>query len=226
MSRRRRRKEDIRHRVANPFDEYDHCRVVGCGQRTMASRRRGLNRLYCKRHTDHYRRHGSYVNRSYGAGDLRPYRVRALRWLKAHRDDHAVQLAANAVLRLYRSAGAHVEAFRLTGKPPQERARATWAQLRQRRVDPLEVLAIWLAVDARLRDDPQADRHDEYRLVQVAKLVHRAAGGAHKRWEQERSDGRVKVVELHVHPASRGRVLRVIGLAVAKACEGLVATGA
>lgn len=79
---------------------------------------------------------------------------------------------------------------------------------------------MWLAVDARLRDDPQADRHEEYRHVQVAKLVHRAAGGAHKRWEQE-LNGRVKVIELHKHPISRGRVLRLIGSAAAKACDGL-----
>lgn len=157
---------------------------------------------------------------SYGAGALRPYRVRALRWLGDHRDEHSVQLAVNAVSRLYMSAGRYVEAFRLAGRPPTERARAAWAALRERQIDPLEVLAMWLAVDARLRDDPQADRHEEYRHVQVAKLVHRAAGGAHKRWEQE-LNGRVKVIELHKHPISRGRVLRLIGSAAAKACDGL-----
>jgi len=31
----------------------------------------------------------------------------------------------------------------------------------------------------------------------------------------------VKVTELHKHPVSRGRVLRLIGGAVAKACDGL-----
>lgn len=222
--RRRARVANLRKRIAGPQDAYERCRVYPCSNRTTADRGKGLSRLYCRRHVEFYRRHGSYVKGSYGASELRPYRVRALQWLKEHRDDHAVQSAANAVLRIYRSAGAHVEAFRLPGKPPPERAKATWAQLRERRVDPLEVLAIWLAVDARLRDDPQADRHEEHRHVQVAKLVHRMAGGAHKRWNQDRPDGHVKVVELHVHPASRGRVLRVIGGAVAQACDGLASS--
>lgn len=195
--------------------------MIGCGRPTTAATRKGLNRLYCRRHEDHFERHGSYVKRSYGAGELRPYREKAMRWLQANRDDQSVRRAANAIHRLYGSAGAPVEAFRLAGKPPAERAKAAWAQLRVREVDPLVVLAAWLAVDMKLRDDPQADRHDEYRHVQVAKLVHRAAGGTHKRWEQEKPDGRVKVTELHKHPVSRGRVLRLIGRALAKACEGV-----
>jgi len=195
--------------------------VYPCTSRTTADRGKGLNRLYCRRHIEHFRRHGSYVKRSYGAGELRPYRIKAMRWLREHREDQSVRHAVYAVQRLYSSAGAPVEAFRLTGKPPVERAKAAWAQLRKREVDPLVVIAAWLAVDMKLRDDPQADRHNEYRHVQVAKLVHRAAGGTHKRWEQEKADGRVKVTELHRHPVSRGRVLRIIGAAVAKACDSL-----
>jgi hypothetical protein len=144
-----------------------------------------------------------------------------MRWLEANAEDPAVRRAVDGVVSLYARAGAHIEAFRLAGKPPEERARALWAQLRERGVGPLEVVAAWLAVDAKLRDDPQADWHDEYRLVQVAKLVHRMAGGTHKRWEQERADGSIKITELHKHPASRGRVLRLIGEALRKVCVDL-----
>jgi hypothetical protein len=218
---RRERKTDLRRRIAGPQDAYDRCRIFGCGRPTTAIIGKGLNRLYCRRHVEHYRRHGSYVKGSYRAGELRPYRREALLWLKANRDVPEVSHAVLAVQRLYWSAGAPVEAFRLVGKPPAERARALWAQLRERGVDPLEVLAIWEAVDAKLHDDPQADRHEEYRHVQVAKLVHRMAGGTHKRWEHECSDGSVKVTALLKHPVSRGRVLRLVGQAVAQACNGL-----
>jgi len=200
--------------------------MFGCGRPTTAAARKGLNRLYCRRHEDHFERHGSYVKRSYGAGELRPYRVRAMRWLQANCDDQSVRHAANAIQRLYGSAGALIEAFRLAGKPPAERAKATWAQLRERQVDPLAVLAAWLAIDMRMRDDPQTDRREEFRHVQVAKLVHRMAGGTHKRWEQERPDGLVKVTELHKHPASRGRVLRLVGRAITRACDAVCAAAA
>ncbi|TCI07452.1 hypothetical protein EZM97_31570 [Dyella soli] len=193
-----------------------------CTNRTTADSGSGLNRLYCRKHIEFYRRHGSYVKTSYGAGELRPYRAQALAWLDLNEREMAVQAAIDGVRRLYRTAGAAVAANRLAGRPPAERAKATWAQLRQREVDPLEVLAAWLAVDLRMRDDPQPDRHEEYRWVQVAKLIHRMAGGTHKRWETERADGRVQVTELHKHPVSRGRVLRVLGEELAATCNGLI----
>jgi hypothetical protein len=214
MNRRQNRKWDIRQRIAGPQDAYDRCRIVGCGRPTTAIRKKGLNRLYCRRHVDAYRRHGSYFKRSYGAAELRPYRLRATAWIEQHRDQPATAEAVNAVSRLYRRAGPHVEAFRLAGKPPAERANAIWASLRERRVDPVDVVACSLAVAMRIKDDLQPDWHEEYRDVQVAKLLHRMAGGAHKRWEQERPGGRIAVVELHKHPNSRGRVLRVVGLLI------------
>jgi hypothetical protein len=76
---------------------------------------------------------------------------------------------------------------------------------------------VWLAVDMRLRDDQQPDRHDEYRQVQAAKLIHRLAGGTHKRWARDGVDGYNQVMEVHRHPVSRGRVLRIVGNDVALA---------
>jgi hypothetical protein len=145
--------------------------------------------------------------------------------LQAHQHTLEVRSAAAEVQRLYRASGAPVEAFRLRGLSPTERAQAAWAQLRRRNVDPLEVVAVWLAIDMRLRDDPQPDRHEEYRQVQAAKLLHRMAGGTHKRWERERANGSVEVTELHKHPVSRGRVLRVLGRQMAKVGERLSSGG-
>lgn len=218
---RQRRLANLRQRIAGPQDAYERCRAYPCTNSTTADRGEGLNRLYCRKHIEFYRRHGSYVKRSYGAGELKPHREQAMAWLQSHRDDAEVCSAAEAVRRLYRAAGAPVEAYRLPGKPPAERAKAIWAHLRKREVDPLDALAVWLAVDMCLRDDPQPDRHDEYRLVQAAKLIHRMAGGSHKRWERERTDGRIEVTNLHKHPISRGQVLRVLGRELAAACRDL-----
>lgn len=221
MNQRRQRLASLRSRLANPQDAYERCRVYPCTNRTTADRGEGLNRLYCRRHIEHFRRHGSYVKKSYGAGELRPYRLQALQWLSVHADTPSVRAAVAAVRRLYASAGAPLEAFRLTGRSPAERAKALWAALRQRQVEPAHVVAAWLTVDACLHNDQQPDRHEEYRHVQVAKLIHRMAGGTHKRWERERSDGHIEVAQLHKHPVSRGRVLRIIGQQAAVACAGI-----
>ena len=154
--------------------------------------------------------------------DLRPYRRLAHDWLLSHRDDPVVAMAASGIQRLYHSAGQHVEAFRLTGKKPDERARAAWARLREAGTCPMLPLAAWLSVEMKLHDDPEADRSVEYRRVQAAKLIHRLASGTHKRWEHEAPNGKVRVTELHKYPASRGLVLRHIGSAVEDVARGVV----
>lgn len=222
MTARMRRRADIRRRVSNPKDAYERCRVFGCRQPTTAQARKGLHRLYCRRHVDHYRRHGSYFRASYSVSELTSYRRAAHDWLDSHRDASAVDLAVSAIQRLYDSAGQHIEAFRLTGRKPDERARAAWARLREAGIDPLRPLAAWLALEMKLIDDPQADRSAEYKRVQGAKLVHRLASGTHKRWEQEGRNGRIIVTELHKYPASRGVVLRHIGEAIESAAAPVV----
>lgn len=218
---RQRRTRELKNRMARGENAFAHCQVHPCENRPTAATGEGLNRRYCRKHIEHYRRHGSYVKKSYGAGELRAYRSDALRWLQTHAEDEAVQIALDKVRMRMSRPGAPVEAFRLAGLPPEERARNVWAKLRQRRVDPMEVLAAWLAVRLRLRDDPQPDRHQEYRNVQAAKLLHRMAGGTHKRWERERAEGRTEVTEMHRHPVSRGLVLRVLGKQLAEACDGV-----
>ena len=121
-----------------------------------------------------------------------------------------------------------MEAFRLAGMTPQERSRAAWARLRTTGVDPLKVLEAWLVVDRMISADPQPVETVEFRRVQAAKIVHRLASGSHKRWVREvpRMVGVSnipiqQVTELHKYPHSRGRVLRLIGADIEKAC-GLV----
>src|SRR6185437_11662257 len=222
---RQRRAGDLRARIAQREGAFARCQVYPCENRPTASSGEGLNRLYCRKHIEHYRRHGSYVKKSYGSGELRPYRAAALQWFREHATDPAVSTALGRIREHLSASGRPVEAFRLAGLSPAQRARNVWATLAKRRIKPAEIAAAFLVVRMRLRDDPQPDRHAEYRNVQAAKLLHRMAGGTHKRWERERDDGSVEVTELHRHPVSRGLVLRVLGQSLADACRGLPIPG-
>lgn len=149
--------------------------------------------------------------------ELAPYRVAAVDWITAHHEDRWVRNAVDRVATLYQAAGPHVEAFRLRGLSPQERANAAWARLRKAKINPDTVVAAWLAVEMIIAADPQAERKTEFKRVQAAKLVHRMASGTHKRWGEGAT-----AKELHVFPRSRGRVLRHIGEALEGTCELLV----
>lgn len=202
---------------------YSHCRIVGCPHPTTAGTRSGLNRLYCRRHEEHFERHGSYTKASYRAEVLTPYRQAAQAWLESNADNPVVQHASASIQALYRNAGPRVEAFRLAGLTPEQRARAAWARLREARVSPVKPIAAWLAIELAIKADPQPDTKPEFKLVQAAKLVHRMASGSHKRWERVRPGGQMVVEELHKYPHSRGQVLRHIGTQLKAATEVLVA---
>lgn len=216
------RKADLHRRLTAGAGAPRKCAFIWCPHPTTASAGSGLNHLYCKSHEDHRERHGSHLKRSYSGPHLAPYRAEARKTLQDNATDPTVKRARRGIEVLYASAGATVEAFRLRGLSPQDRARATWARLRQSEVDPVEALAAWLAVKAIIRDDIQPDSRNEFRIVQVGKLIHRLAGGSHRRWVRERSGGQIEVIEMHRHPASRGRVLRYVGeqLELAAECLG------
>lgn len=208
---RQQRREDVAARIENSDPMYRHCRIFGCGQPTTAAASTGLNHLYCRRHEDHYERHGSYTKRSYRAAELKPHREAARDWFLAHQGAPEVVLAVKAVEGLYQSAGGRVDAFRLRGRSPADRARAVWALLRETGVSPVEPVLAWLAIERMVQADPQRENREEFKRVQAAKLLHRMAGGTHKRWERVRPGGKTATEELHVYPHSRGRVLRHIG---------------
>lgn len=207
---------------------YSSCRVVGCPHPARAATAKGLDRRFCRKHADHYGRHGSPYKRSYTAKDLAPHREVVRAWLKANASDRWVGNALQRIRGLYERSGPHVEAFRLAGMTAQERSRAAWARLRTAGVDPVKVLEAWLVVDRMIAADPQPVETVEFRRVQAAKIVHRLASGSHKRWVREVprmvgiSNIPIKqVTELHKYPHSRGRVLRLMGADIEEAC-GLV----
>jgi len=217
---RQRRKHDVKQRASEPNHMYASCRAMDCPNPARAGTSDGLGHQYCRSHYDHHQRHGSPFKPSYKAKDLNPSRQASLKWLKAHPDDRWVAHAIASVKQLYQRAGPHVEAFRLRGMNPRERAWAHWARLRKAGIDPLKVVASWLAIEMVIRNDPEADWRQEYKRVQGAKVVHRMASGSHRKWTHERGDGSgTWSEEMHVYPQSRGRVLRHIGEDLEKACE-------
>jgi hypothetical protein len=220
--RRSKRKSDVLRRVKTPYPVYPRCRIFGCLNQTTAGTTKGLNRLYCRKHEEHFERHGSFTKKTYTAAQINPYRRAAFEWLTLNQEKTLVTLALRSIESLYQHAGPRVEAFRLAGKSPEDRARAAWARLRVAEVDPQIPLAAWLAVEMMLLDDPQPERKAEFKRVQAAKIIHRLASGTHKKWEREQSDGKVVTQELHKYPASRGRVLRHMGKQLEKATELIV----
>ncbi len=215
--RKRERKAEVKARAGDPSHMFTRCRVVGCTKPARAGTEDGLDTRFCRSHADRYARHGSPYRLSYTATELAPYRAAAMAWLKENEANPWVRNAVSRVETLFHTSGPHMEAFRLRGLSPEQRAKAAWARLRKAAVDPVRVVAAWLAVEMILRDDPQAERKAEFKRVQAAKIVHRMASGTHKRWGEG-----VGAKELHVYPRSRGRVLRHIGEAVESAVELLV----
>jgi len=222
------RKQDVTARAGLPNHMYGYCRVIGCGKPARAGTADGLDERYCRAHADHNQRHGSPLKGSYSAQELNPYRRAALAWIVAHEGSQWVQNAVQKIRGLYQQAGPYVEAFRLRGLPPQQRAKAALARLRKHGIDPRLVVAAWLAVEMLIQDDPQPVQGGEYKRVQAAKVVHRMASGSHRRWVREvpspvwPGQKQAVVQEMHVYPRSRGRVLRHLGRKLESAVELLV----
>ena len=70
-----------------------------------------------------------------------------------------------------------------------------------------------------MRQDAGTHAVDEFRIVQVAKAAHRLASGYHRTWEFPRKDGTTAPLTIHSYARSTGRVLRLIGAEIDRACE-------
>lgn len=220
-----RRRSEVKIRASTPNPEASYCRVIDCGRPVRAATGDGLDMRYCRSHWDHYQRHGDAIYRTFAASVINPYRRAAYEWLKENTDDLHVENAIERVRGLYQRAGRREEAFRLRGKKPKERARIAWARLRDAEIEPLLLLAAWLAVEMLIKEDARAVTKREYKRVQAAKIVHRMASGTHKRWVRERQSPLwptmtvEEIQELHWYPKSRGRLLRYIGEDIEGAAE-------
>lgn len=119
----------------------------------------------------------------------------------------------------------HTElAHRIKGKPARQRARVAFARLHEAGIEPERLLRIYLAICALIEDDAGSHRIEEFRIVQVAKAVHRLASGSHQFWEIPLHDGRTAPLAMHTYPKSSGFVLRVMGRQIEEACREVANT--
>jgi hypothetical protein len=180
----------------------------------------GLGR-FCKKHLEHYRRHGDPIKGSYKAAEIAPHKQAATAWIKQHDGDPFIVAAMNAISAIMASAGRAIEPNQLRGRSPDEKAGAVWARLRDRGRKPEAILAAILGVVMRYEADHQKAK-PEHRKVQIGKVLNRLGGGRVKRWNVEHPKSVKGVLTLRWFPSSEGLVLRELGHRAEKASEFLI----
>lgn len=183
----------------------------------MAASNTGLAEFHCRYHVQFKARHGSNWHPTYRASDLKPYLQAAARWIKANRERREVAMALYWLKGL--TSGRTELAHRLKGKPARDRARVAFARLHEAGVEPERILQIYLAVCALIEDDAGSHRVEEFRVVQVAKAVHRLASGSHQRWYVPLPNGTTAPLAMHTYPRSSGIVLRIMGRQIEECCR-------
>lgn len=218
------------------------CTVPRCGRPTMAAAGKGLAHTLCKRHVALKARHGSASARTIKASDLQPYLADTQRVIEFNKVHNAEEFAPtlHRLRAALQTAGPVDSADHIRWKSAADRARVAFARFREAGVLPERLLAIHMAVSAFIEQSPSSPRDNEYRIVQVAKAVHRLASGTHRKYEMPGAGprmvthvvGGVRITEhrpaapgtswtSHLYPRSSGRVLRLIGNELEKHCAAL-----
>ena len=199
----------------------NRCWVLTCNEPSGNASGAGVGR-FCRKHLEHYRRHGDPLKESYRAARTRSLKSAALYWVKSNRGEPFVQAATSRIESLMQRSGPVIAPRNLPGLSAQRKACATWARMRSRRVEAGNIVAAVLSIVLCHALDPQKGKV-EYRRVQIAKVLNRIAGGEVKRWPTHHSDPalpREKVLKWF--PASEGLVLRVLGKSAEEALECLI----
>jgi hypothetical protein len=158
----------------------------------MCSAGIGPAEFHCRYHVQFRARHGSHWHPTYEAAELKPYLAVATEWIEQHRADVWVAHTLIGLRGLLDGAGRVEPAQNIKRLPAASKARVAFARLREAAVKPERLLAIHLAVAALIEDDAGSHRINEFRLVQVAKPIHRLASGTHRRWDWPMDDGHDK----------------------------------
>lgn len=183
----------------------------------------GLAAFHCRKHVEHKARHGSHWHGTYSAAELKPYLAAATSYVRLRMEsDRFIKQALTDIALLLEESGPTEIATRLKGMAATKRARIALARLRVGGIKPERFVATVLAIHALLNEDPQTHNVKEFRVVQIAKALHRLASGYHRVWELQDAKGRSQKIELHAFPRSSGPVLRLIGKAVEQPCEWVV----
>lgn len=185
----------------------------------MRSEGKGYAEFHCRYHVQFKARHGSHWYPSYKATELRPYVDAAKRWVTEHLDDRDVVASLGRLEALLNNGGEATPAFRLKGRSSHDRARVAFARLREAGIPAARILAIHLGMLALIEEDRGSHRVEEFRIVQVAKALHRLASGTHSEWKKNYEGRNPLGFKFDFYPNSSGIVLRKIGHDVQRACE-------
>ncbi len=202
-------------------DQSQLCAIPDCGRPAMRPAGVGYSETYCRYHVQFRARHGSHWHPTFKATDLKPYLAVAAEWIEEHRAEVPVAYTLIGLRGLLDGAGRAEPAQDIKRRPAASKARVAFARLREAGVKPERVLAIHMAVAALIEDDAGSHRINEFRLVQVAKAVHRLASGTHRHWDFPMDDGTTRPLHFHAYPKSSGIVLRVIGREIDELCAGV-----
>jgi len=217
------RLRSIHRRIAESASFQARCAIPGCRQSTMRAVGSGLAAFHCRKHVEHKARHGSHWHGTYRAGELKPYLAAASSYVHLRADtDRFIKASLTGINSILEGAGPTEIATRLRGMSANKKAKIALARLRVSRVKPERILAIVLAVTALIEEDPGSHRTKEFRIVQIAKALHRLASGYHRVWEIQDAYGRTRRTELHAFPRSSGPVLRLIGKTIEGPCDWVV----
>lgn len=198
-------REELEARLAAPPEPgHKHrCAAHGCSSLTQRGTGDGLSPTYCRRHVEFVARHGSSWRKSLSQSELEPYRKAASRWLDGMAHDPMIGQAMAELEAKMVSAGPVILSPFLHEEGAESRAKQVWARTRDRHIAPISILSTIIAVKLALRELDGIPRSDEYHETQLAKRLHRMAGGFHIR------DGGKKVWQWHPEP--RGQLLRHLG---------------
>jgi len=217
------KRQTIKQRLDQGADYEGICAIPGCRNPTMRAAGLGLAAFHCRKHVEHKARHGSHWHRTYSAAELKSYLAATTSYIRLHAEsDRFIKQALTEIALLLEEAGPTEIATRLKGMSATKRARIALARLRVAGIKPERFVTIVLAVTALIEEDPGSHRTKEFRVVQIAKALHRLASGYHRVWEPQDHKGRSQKIELHAFPRSSGPVLRLIGKAVEQPCEWVV----
>lgn len=208
---RARRRESIKRRAYLPGNGIDKCAVAACCRPTQRAAGDGLSTVYCKRHKEHLRRHGSAWRKSYSRLEIEPFRKAAAEWIEGHEGLPVIRTAVHCLQTVLEVAG-HVEPPAMVRwLPPERKADVALARFRDAGKGGMDLLHIALTIEAAYRElGPRAN--PEFLHVQIAKLVHRVGSGFYP----VTSLGRKLKPSW---PRAEGNMMRVLGKRVRKAAR-------
>ena len=217
IERRMRRKLDIKCRAGEaPEEPNGKCMAWGCKRPTQRAAGKGLSEMYCKRHIEFKRRHGSAWRKSFSASELKPIREAVRRWMAAHKADKWALRTVDLLDYRLRSVGpSRVTAMQWAGAGLDNRERAfeVLARVCDAGVSGSYLLEAVLTVRV-AGEVLSAPRDADFMNTQIAKLIHRKASGTHS--EYRRANG--GAWRRSKYPRAEGGFMRVLGEIVAARC--------